>query len=195
MFNSTNADLTAATPTSLPTTLARRGFGTRMRLLAVGAVMVAAAASAVSVQAQDHPGGRMGGHHGGGGMMMFSGSPERVGRMVDHLLDGVNASDAQRAQIKQIATAAATDLKAQREAGHGLREKGMQLLTAPVIDANAAEVLRRQMLEQHDVTSKRALQAMLDVSAVLTPEQRAKVAERMQKRRTGMLDRLRGHTG
>lgn len=176
-------------------TLARRGFGSRMRLLAVGAVMVAAAASAVSVQAQDHHGGRMGGHHGGGGMMMFGGSPERVGRMVDHLLDGLNASDAQRTQIKQIATTAATDLKTQREAGRGLREKGMQLLTAPVIDANAAEVLRRQMLEQHDATSKRVLQAMLDVSAVLTPEQRAKVAERMQKRRTGMLDRMRGRTG
>ena len=42
-------------------------------------------------------------HHGMGGGMMFRGSPERMGRMIDHMLDGLNASDAQRSQIKQIA--------------------------------------------------------------------------------------------
>ena len=56
--------------------------------------------------------------------MMFRGSPERMGRMIDHMLDGLNASDAQRGQIKQIAAAAAADLKAQREAGRALRQRG-----------------------------------------------------------------------
>jgi protein CpxP len=42
------------------------------------------------------------------------------------------------------------------------------------------------MLAQHDAASKRMLQAMLDVSRVLTPEQRAKLAERMQQRREMM---------
>ena len=37
--------------------------------------------------------------------MMFRGSPERMGRMIDLMLDGLNASDAQRGQIKQIAAA------------------------------------------------------------------------------------------
>ena len=35
------------------------------------------------------------------------------------------------------------------------------------------------MLAQHDQASKRTLQAMLDVSRVLTPEQRKALAERM----------------
>lgn len=173
--------------------LPQRGFGSKVRLLAMSAVMLAAAVSAVGVQAQDHHGGRMGGHGGGG--MMFGGSPERVGRMVDHMLDGLNASDAQRAQVKQIALAAATDLKTQREAGRGLRERGAQILAAPTIDAGAAEALRRQMLEQHDQSSKRVMQALLDVGNVLTPDQRARLAERMQKRRAGIVERMRGTAG
>jgi hypothetical protein len=58
-------------------------------------------------------------HHGGGtgGGMMFGGSPERMGRMIDHMLDGLNANDAQRTQIKQIAAGAGADLKTQMEAG------------------------------------------------------------------------------
>ena len=165
-----------------------RRFGAGLKLWAIGAAMVVATLGGVGAQARGHEGG----HGGAGGMMMFGGSPERVGRGVDHFLDGLDASDPQRAQIKQIAQAAAADLKAQREAGRMLRERGMQLLAAPAVDANAAEVLRRQMLDQHDVASKRMLQAVLDVANVLTPDQRAKLAERMQKHRARMDERMRG---
>ena len=51
--------------------------------------------------------------------MMFGGSPEHMGRMIDRMLDGLNATDAQRTQIKQIAAAAAADLKAQAQPGRG----------------------------------------------------------------------------
>ena len=73
-------------------------------------------------------------------------------------------------------------MKAQREAGRALREQGLQLFTQPTVDATAAEALRQQMLAQHDQASKRMLQAMLDVAKVLTPEQRAQLAERMKQR-------------
>ena len=158
------------------------------RWLATGVVVVALAGAAVGAQAQGMQGHGMGrGEHG---MMMFGGNPERVGRMVDHMLDGLGATDAQRSQIKQIATAAATDLKAQHEAGRALRDKGVQIFAAPSVDANAAEALRQQMLTQHDQASKRVLQAMLDVSKVLTPEQRAKVGERMKQRQSMMQERM-----
>jgi Spy/CpxP family protein refolding chaperone len=65
----------------------------------------------------------------------------------------------------------------------------MQVFAAPSVDAAAAESLRQQMLAQHDQASKRMLQAMLDVSKVLTPEQRAKVGERMKQRQAVMQDR------
>ena len=158
-----------------------------LRWIAASVLVVAAAGTAISAHAQGHHGGGMGGGHG---MMIFGGSPERIGRAVDHLLDGLNATDAQRAQIKQIATAAAADLKAQREAGRSLRERSLQVFTAPTVDANAAETLRQQMLAQHDQAGKRMLAAMLEVSRVLTPEQRAKLGERMQQRRAAMQERI-----
>ena len=175
----------------LKTTAARwpqRFSGARFRWVAVSVLMLAAIVTAVAAHAQGRGGLGMSGP--GGGMMMFGGSPERIGRVVDHMLDGLNASDAQRSQIKQIAMAAAADLRAQRESGKGLREKGMQIFAAPTVDAAAAESLRQQMLAQHDQASKRVLQAMLDVSQVLTPEQRAKIGQRMKERQAMMKDRM-----
>ncbi len=131
-----------------------------------------------------------GGHHGGGGAMMLQGSPERMGRMIDHMLDGAAASDAQRSQIKQIAQAAAADLKGQREATRDLRQRAMQLFTAPTVDAIAAEALRQQLQTQHDQSSRRMLAAMLDISRVLSPEQRAKLGERFKQRAAQREERM-----
>lgn len=130
-------------------------------------------------------------HHGMGGGMMFRGSPEHMGRMIDHMLDGLNASDAQRSQIKQIAAGAAADMKAQAEGGRALHQRAMQAFTAPTVDAGAVEQVRQQMLQQHDQMSRRMTQAMLDVARVLTPEQRARLGERMRDRQARMEDRMK----
>lgn len=140
--------------------------------------------AAVTAQAQPMMGHGGPGAHGGGAGMMFGG-----GRM-EHVLDAVDATDAQRAQIKTLTDAAMQDLKAQREAGRKLHEQGLALFGAPVVDANAVEALRQQMLAQHDQASKRMSQLMVDVSRVLTPEQRAKFVERMQKRQARMMQRM-----
>jgi Spy/CpxP family protein refolding chaperone len=132
-----------------------------------------------SMHAERH--GSMG-EHGGFGPGMFHGSPERIERGVDRMLDGLKATDAQRTQVKQIAVAAAADLRAQRDAGRDLRERQLQLFTAPVVDANASEQLRQQMLAQHDQMTRRVSQAMLDVSRVLSPEQRATLVQRLKDR-------------
>lgn len=170
--------------------LPRHGSMLVMRLMAVSVLVVAAAGAAFSAHAQGRHEPAMHGPRGGAGMMMFDGPPEHIDRAVDHMLDGLNATDAQRTQIKQIAMAAAADLKVQRDAARGLHEKGLQIFTAPTVDAGAAEALRQQMLAQHDQASKRTLQAMLDVAKVLTPEQRAKLGERMKARRAMMEDRV-----
>ena len=126
-----------------------------------------------------------------GGGMMFGGSPEHMGRMIDHMLDGLNASDAQRSQIKQIAAAAGADMKAQAEAGRALRQRGMQAFTAPTVDAGAVEQVRQQMLQQHAQLSRRLTQAMLDVARVLTPEQRVRLGERMRDRQAQREERMK----
>lgn len=144
--------------------------------------LAVSATVALSAWARPMHDGAMGGW-GGPGMMMG-------GRGVDHMLDGLNASDAQRSQIKQIMQTAAADLKAQRESGRTLRERALQIFTAPTVDAAAAESVRQQMLQQHDQASRRMLQAMLDASKVLTPEQRAKLGERMKQRADAMRERM-----
>lgn len=161
--------------------VAARPITTRgMKWMLSGMVVAVAATFALSAWAQ--PAGP--GHHGMGGPGMMMGP-----RGVDHMLDGLNATDAQRSQIKQIYKAAADDLKGQREQRRALHERSLQILAAPTVDAAAAEQVRQQMLQQHDQSSRRMLQAMLDASKVLTPEQRAKLAERMKQRGEMMRER------
>jgi Spy/CpxP family protein refolding chaperone len=156
------------------------------RWLLVTAVIVVSAASAVSAFAQHGP------HHGGGfgGPGMFAGSPEHIDRAVDRMLSRLNATDTQRTQIKQIVQAAATDLKSQRDAARTLHEQGLAVFTAPTVDPAQAESIRQQMLTQHDTASRRVLQAMLDISRVLTPEQRAQIGSRIKQREERMKERF-----
>lgn len=153
-------------------------------LIALSATVGAAAWAHGSAHGDRHGSHARVGGLGGFGPGLFGAPAERIERTVDRLLDGLEATDAQRTQIKQIATAAATDLRAQREAGRSLQERSVQLFTAPVVDANAAEQVRQQMLAQHEQASRRTLQALLDVSRVLTPQQRATLAQRMADRRS-----------
>jgi Spy/CpxP family protein refolding chaperone len=168
----------------------------RARLVIMGMALTLLAAIGVSAwaQAPAQPGPGIHHemhHHGGPGMT--GGSPERMGRMLDRMLDGLNATDAQRAQIKQIMAQAAADLKGQRQAARELRQRGMQVLTAPAVDANAAEQIRLQSMALHDQMSRRVTQAMVAAASVLTPEQRAAIGQRLKDRQARMEERMKRH--
>jgi Spy/CpxP family protein refolding chaperone len=141
---------------------------TRHRLAAVLAAFVLAIAAHPAAQAA--PGGH---RHGEAGMMM--------GRGMERMLDAVKASEEQRAQIRQITGAARADMQAERDASQALREQMHQLFIQPTVDANVAEALRRQMLAQHDRRSQRMMQAMIEISRVLSPEQRQQIGELMKQ--------------
>jgi Spy/CpxP family protein refolding chaperone len=148
----------------------------------IGATVLVAALSTITLSAWAQPMGGGPGMHGGGagmGMMM-------PGRGLDRMLDSVNATADQRSQIKAIAERARADLKAQFEAGRGTRDQMMKLFAQPVVDANAVEALRAQQAQRHDQASRRITQAMVEVSRVLTPEQRKLIADRMGQRRDMM---------
>ena len=138
-----------------------------------GAALLVAVLGSITLSAWAMPGG----HGGGPGMGMMMG-----GRGLERMLDGVNASAEQRTQIKAIAERTRTDMQAQREAGKATRQQLVTLFAQPTVDANAAEALRAQMLQQHDQSSRRMMQAMLEVSRVLTPEQRKQLADRAAQR-------------
>lgn len=170
-------------------TLAGRSVGAPrgsrgMKLMLMSLLVAASAAVALSAWAQPGPG-----RHGDGPGMMWGG-PMGGGRGMDRLLGDVGASDAQKAQIRQIMKSAFDDLRAQREQNRALHDRAMEVFTAPNVDANAAEAVRQQMLQQHDQASKRMTQAMLEASRVLTPEQRTKMAELMKQRREHMRERM-----
>lgn len=172
----------------------RRPGSRPARLLMAGLLLAVAGSFVLTAQAAPPDGmrhGPMGGHMagpmggmGGGGGMMFG------GRFGERVLDDIGATAEQRTQIRQILEAARNDLRSQRDAGRALHDQARQLFTQPTVDANAAEALRQQMMARHDQASRRMLQAMIDVSRVLTPEQRAKIGERMNQRRA-MMERHR----
>lgn len=115
--------------------------------------------------------------HGGQGDMMM---------MSERMLDSVGASAEQKTRVRDILKTAQDERRQQREAGQAQQQQMLQLLSAPQVDAAAAEALRQQQQARHDAASKRMLQAMLDVQAVLTPEQRAKMAEQIKARQDMM---------
>ncbi len=148
----------------------------------------ALALSAVAV-AQPGMGGRPPAHAGFDNGTLFAGPSHHVVRLVNHLLDGLNVTPAQRSQIVQLAETAANEMKPQRDAERSLREKAMQVLTAPTIDAATAEQLRQQELVLHEQISRRTLAAMIDIGRVLTPQQRATLAERARLHVDAMRER------
>lgn len=112
------------------------------------------------------------------------------GRMLERLLERVKATDAQRADVRRIAEAAQKDLRAQHEAARADHQVLVGLLAKPEIDPAAVEAQRRKDLARHDAASKRMTQAMVDIAKVLTPAQRAQVAEDMRQRAERMNERM-----
>lgn len=103
--------------------------------------------------------------------------------MHERLLDRVGASAEQKTKIREIYRAAHADMAKTHEAQRELHRQMATLMSAPQVDAAAAEALRQKLSAGHDAASKRMLQARLDAAAVLTPEQRQKLSEHMAQRR------------
>lgn len=126
---------------------------------------------------------RHGGHHRGFGAMSPERMEKRIDRMAERLIGYVDGTPQQQEQISTIGKTAAKDVWELRKQGGELRRQGMDLLKAPTIDRAAIESLRVERMAVMDSVSKRMAEAFADAAEVLTPEQRAKLAERMQSRR------------
>lgn len=166
-----------------------------LKLLAAGLVLATVGSFTLTAWAQPMAGhGESGGHGRRGAMMMGAGQhgghrgPGGMMHLSERMLDQVNATPEQRAQIKQIMHSAATELQSGRDGRRAQQGQMMQIFTQPTVDARAAEALRLQIAAQHEVASKRMLQAMIETSRVLTPEQRKTLADSMQRRHE-MMDR------
>ena len=161
----------------------------RWAVLGLGVTALAAAgALAAHRHADAHPmgfggpGHGFGGWHGGMGDMDPAALSKRIEAMVAFRLADIDVTPEQRDRIATILKGAANDLQAGRKQHMQARRQSMELLAAPTIDRAQLEKLRVEQMQLGENASRRMLQALMDSAEVLTPEQRAKLAERFQRR-------------
>src|SRR5262249_10261773 len=111
---SVQEDTMQAKTLSLTSARGTRLLAATLMLALTGAFVSVAHAQTSVAQAPAGPGYRHGGGHG-------------EGRMLERMLDSVNASPDQRSEIQDIMKSAMADQRAQREASRGLREQAMTL--------------------------------------------------------------------
>jgi Spy/CpxP family protein refolding chaperone len=113
-------------------------------------------------------------HHGG-----FM--PGRIERMVDRALGSVDATREQRDKVTAIFDKAMDDVFALREKHLEGRRQIRDALAAPTVDRGKIEALRTDQLKLADTASKRITDAFADAAEVLTPDQRAQLARRIER--------------
>lgn len=118
----------------------------------------------------------------GWGSSMGKHSAHAPQRMLDGLTKAVNASPEQRSKIETILKAAHDDARKLHSTAHEGHEKMRALMSAATLDKASIEQQRAALSAVHEQLSRRHHQAMLDAAEVLTPAQRAQLAERMKER-------------
>lgn len=106
---------------------------------------------------------------------------KRVSKIVRHFAVEIDATDAQQEKIKEVALAAAIEMKPLRAEYRAAGEKLAMLLTSDQVDRGAIENVRAERLAATDEVSKMLVSAVTDVSEILTTDQRQQLAERVEK--------------
>ncbi len=127
-----------------------------------------------------------GGWYGGGRGGFYDADPQTMQRraeaMVKFRLARIDASEAQQKQIADIMVASMNDLRTLRQQYREAHKAALDILGQPKIDRAALEALRVKEMQLTDQISKRVTQSLADAAEVLTPEQRAKLAQSMAHR-------------
>lgn len=117
------------------------------------------------------------------GLAMFGASEAQAGGGHGHgerggkLCERLECSDAQKAQLAQIRDANKPAMKAERAAMHDLKEQLVAEYRKEPFDAARVKALREQ-LDARKAAMKSQREAMkIKVDAILTPAQRARMAE------------------
>jgi protein CpxP len=158
----------------------RRRF---MTGLVAGGLLGGLLATAVGAWSSNH--GGPGGWQGGGRWCRGSTNPEarreRVEFATDWMLSKVNATDAQRAQIKAIVAATLQDLAPLREEHRQHREAFLAAMAQPDVDRATLEQLRSAEMQLAERASGRIVTALADAADVLSAEQRAQLLEMAER--------------
>lgn len=160
--------------------------GNRRRFFAgllTGGVVGGLLAGAVSVWSHSEGPGGWHGHRSRAHAMDPAARRDRVEFAADWVLTRVQATDAQREQIKGILVQALQELGPLHDQHRQHRDAFVAALGEPTVDRVALEQLRLAELQLAEQASARIVTALADIADALTPEQRAellKLAERFR---------------
>ena len=99
----------------------------------------------------------------------------------------------QQAQMKTLRQNQRQGMQSMMEQRKKLHQEQMAAMQAPTPDRVKLESLRQQELRLHDQASKQRLDNQLAMAQILTPEQRQKMAEKMQARTNKYEKKDRAH--
>jgi Spy/CpxP family protein refolding chaperone len=123
----------------------------------------------------------------GGGMPFCHGDKEdhraHMEFVANRMLNKVDATDEQKEEIDAILDEAFETVDEKRAEHEAKHEELKAILTAETIDREALEELRGEALAHFDEGSAMFLDVIVEVSEVLTVEQREQLAEMIEERR------------
>jgi Spy/CpxP family protein refolding chaperone len=118
---------------------------------------------------------------------------QRLQRRMEKMFAELKVTDTQRAQIQQILRNAAPQAVKNAQRSAELHKTGRMLMAAPRLDNVAIERWQKEMLAHMDQAARARMATKLAIGQVLTPEQRAQWAARMDERESSRRDRARRH--
>ncbi|MBF0444919.1 MAG: Spy/CpxP family protein refolding chaperone [Magnetococcales bacterium] len=107
---------------------------------------------------------------------------EHIDFKVEWVLKDINATDLQKSQIKEIVVNSIDKMQANRTQHQAMKKNLVALLSQPVLDPSKLDTLRKEVLGKFATTSVSVMDTVVEISKVLTPEQRMLLVERYQKR-------------
>ena len=159
-------------PNPIPTKSPRRRRGLIIAASAIGVLAVI-----VGVKATVFAHGPW--HHG---PMSTEEIADRIETGVKYVLSDVDATAEQKAKVTAILQATAKDVTSLRDRHYADARRIRDILSAPTIDRAGLEYIRTEELSLADQASQRILEGVADSAEVLTVEQRAKLAKRVDER-------------
>lgn len=127
--------------------------------------------------------GGYGAHGVHAGVMPLLHPSPKAERYTERFLQRIQATDAQTQAIRAVAQKAREQRAPLMQEGRALHQEALKLWAQPQLDDKALDQLRMRMNAHHQRMTDANHRFMLEVARILTPAQRAQLAEAMQERR------------
>jgi len=127
--------------------------------------------------------GAYGAHGLHAGVMPLLHPGPKAERYTERFLQRIQATDAQTQALRAVAQKAREQRAPLMQEGRALHQEALQLWAQPQLNEKALDQLRMRMNAHHQRMTNANHGFMLEVARILTPAQRAQLAEAMHERR------------